>query len=346
MGRAIKQASASNTLRAIAYNTDGSVKTDLAHNTTGISIILQRIGVADSSAFTLAAKSGTTWAAGAFLNLGGGDISVDVADAFFTSFLGECRIYGTFTGGIIVGEWYPVVLYDPQAVAVGAATNSQLTTLTTKIRKFFQISLRKDAAIATDNATELGEINADGGTGVGGYLNTTDAQEALRDRGDGGAWGGSSGATAVTLTLGATIPLSLGEVTGLTEPLVIGDDYTSEVGRRIPITLTDINGDAIAVTYGSHSLATDCSIQMLFQPASWTRNNRTTKTVFIGTCTFVAASGATPAYLWLTLPRAETAKAIPDDYNVQIEARWTDGFNVTLAYSGTATFTRDIQRLS
>jgi hypothetical protein len=148
--------------------------------------------------------------------------------------------------------------------------------------------------------------------------------------------------TAVTLTLGATLPLALGEVTGLTEPLVVGDDYTEDVGRRIPIVLTDINGDAIDVEYGTHSLATDCSIKMLFQP----EGRNTTKAAITGTCTYVAAVGATPAFLWLTLPREETRKASQDTYQTQIEARWTDGFNVTLAHKGTAKFTRDIQRLS
>ncbi len=117
----IKAGSSNNTLRAIAYNSDGSVKTDTAFNTTGISIVVQKIGVADSSALTLSAKSGTTWAAGAFLNLGGGDVSVDVADAYFSGYTGEVRIYGTFTSGFIVGEWYSVVGYDPTVARVGAS---------------------------------------------------------------------------------------------------------------------------------------------------------------------------------------------------------------------------------
>ena len=149
-----------------------------------------------------------------------------------------------------------------------------------------------------------------------------------------------SGSPAVTLTLGATIPLALGEVTGFDESLVIGDDYTVDVGRRIPVTLTDINGDAIAVTYGSYSLATDCDIKILFHP----EGRNTVVSAITGSCTFVAAVGATPAYLWVTLPRAETAKAVPGKYQMQIEARWTDGFNVTLAHTGIATFARDLKR--
>lgn len=50
-----------------------------------------------------------------------------------------------------------------------------------KLLKYVQLLARKDAAIATDNATELTAINADGGSGVGAYANTSDALENLRD---------------------------------------------------------------------------------------------------------------------------------------------------------------------
>ena len=63
----------------------------------------------------------------------------------------------------------------------GTTIPGLFSTLTTKLRKFFQLSLRKDAAIATDNATELTELNADGGSGAGGYLSTTDSLEAIKD---------------------------------------------------------------------------------------------------------------------------------------------------------------------
>jgi len=151
----------------------------------------------------------------------------------------------------------------------------------------------------------------------------------------------TTSATAFTLTLGATIPLALGEVTGLTEPLVIGDDYTVDVGRRIPVVLTDVNGAAIAVAYGSHQLSTNCTIKALFHP----EGKNTVNSIITGTCEFVASVGATPAYLWLTLPRSETTKAQPGKYQLQIEARWTDLFNVTLAHSGVAEFVRDIRRV-
>lgn len=74
--------------------------------------------------------------------------------------------------------------YDPP-------TRAELTTDTnsilSKLLKYVQVLVRKDAAIATDNATEITAINADGGSGAGAFLNTTDSQEAIRDRGD-AAW--------------------------------------------------------------------------------------------------------------------------------------------------------------
>lgn len=50
-----------------------------------------------------------------------------------------------------------------------------------KLIRYVQLMFRKDAAIAADNATELGEINANRGSGAGAAANTSDALEALRD---------------------------------------------------------------------------------------------------------------------------------------------------------------------
>lgn len=69
-----------------------------------------------------------------------------------------------------------------------AATDAILS----KLLKYVQLILRKDAAIATDNATEKTAINADGGSGAGAFDQATDAQEALRDRGD-AAWTTATG---------------------------------------------------------------------------------------------------------------------------------------------------------
>jgi hypothetical protein len=113
----IAPGSTNNTLLAVAFVADGQVVDDLAHDTAGISIYVQRIGEADGSPLTLSAKVGTTWAAGAFKNLTAGDISVDVPDSFFEDFTGQIRIVGTFTGGYVVGYWANVVAADQPQIA-------------------------------------------------------------------------------------------------------------------------------------------------------------------------------------------------------------------------------------
>lgn len=68
--------------------------------------------------------------------------------------------------------------------ALEAAITAAQTAILAKLLKYFQLALRKDSAIATDNAAELTAINADGGSGAGGYVSTTDSLQAVRDQVD------------------------------------------------------------------------------------------------------------------------------------------------------------------
>jgi len=111
--------------------------------------------------------------------------------------------------------------YDPP-------TRAELTTDTnsilSKLLKYVQLMLRSDSAIATDNATELTAINADGGSGGGDYANTTESNEALRDYiGDGSnlteAGGDGDHLTAInlpnqTMDITGNLSGSVGSVTG------------------------------------------------------------------------------------------------------------------------------------
>jgi hypothetical protein len=88
----------------------------------------------------------------------------------------------------------------------GTTIPATLATLATaaKLLAYVQLLARSDAAIATDNATELTAINADGGSGAGDYANTNEALEAIRDRGD-AAWATNAlGAGAVAWTITVT----------------------------------------------------------------------------------------------------------------------------------------------
>lgn len=66
-------------------------------------------------------------------------------------------------------------------LAASQPSYDPIATINAKVLKYVQLLARKDAAIATDNATELTAINANGGSGVGAFNNTTDSEEAIAD---------------------------------------------------------------------------------------------------------------------------------------------------------------------
>ena len=57
----------------------------------------------------------------------------------------------------------------------------------TETLNLFRLALRSDSALATDLSSLITSLNADLGSGAGGYVTTTDSQQAIRDRGD-SAW--------------------------------------------------------------------------------------------------------------------------------------------------------------
>lgn len=66
----------------------------------------------------------------------------------------------------------------------GYSLSGTLTTLDafwTALKKWLRLMVRKDAAIASDYSAELADMNANTGTGTGGYASTTDSAEARRD---------------------------------------------------------------------------------------------------------------------------------------------------------------------
>lgn len=84
------------------------------------------------------------------------------------------------TGGITAASFAANAItaakLDPD---VTTELQSGLATAT-KLRKYIQLLARNDAAIETDNSTELGEINADGGSGEGTYDLVVDSLQANR----------------------------------------------------------------------------------------------------------------------------------------------------------------------
>ena len=212
----------------------------------------------------------------------------------------------------------PVVSVSSDIAAVKTDTDSLLTRITSGVTALIS------------NLTAMI-------TGTGGSAKFTTVAMSNVTGGSGGG-----GAPAVTLTLGATIPLTVGQVTGLTEDLVIGDSYTEEVGRRIPITLTDKDGNPVSTVFGNRSLAdATCTIMCVLHPEN-SRNIDNVVAAAQGECEFVEETIDDPASLWLTLPKAQTERLNPGVYRVQVRATWDDGETVTLAWKGSCKFVRRI----
>src|SRR6185295_4224374 len=75
----------------------------------------------------------------------------------------------------------------PASPASTSDVTSARDTILSKLLKYVQLLFRKDAAVATDNSTELTAINSNGGSGGGDANPTTDSLQAIRDHGD-AAW--------------------------------------------------------------------------------------------------------------------------------------------------------------
>jgi len=108
----------------------------------------------------------------------------DVTGAFTGNLSGSVGSVTTKTGysladGAITAAVIAANAIDADSIKTDAVTAIQANLATAaKLLKYVQLMSRSDAAIATDNATELTAINADGGTGVGDFDNTTDALES------------------------------------------------------------------------------------------------------------------------------------------------------------------------
>lgn len=156
--------------------------------------------------------------------------------------------------------------YDPPT---RAELTSDINSVLAKLQGYVQLLARSDAAIATDLSTELGEINADEGSGAGDYDNATDSQEALQAEHDatqsavGTVDTVADAIQAVTDNLPDSGALSdLAEVltdTGTTLPALIAalnDLSASEVNAEVVDVLrTDTLPDSVAADGSASTIA-------------------------------------------------------------------------------------------
>ena len=175
----------------------------------------------------------------------------------------------------------------------GYSLTGTLTTLDAiwaKIQKWFRLALRKDSAVAADHATELAEINANGGGGAGSYANITDSQEAISDR-------------IGTATVTVVSPVS---ANGTAITVIRGDDYLLTDGRQLAWTSaswpTLTSGTVkLRVKFGKNAAVTEYSATL---------------------------TGAQACYVALTT--TQTAAMVPGVYNFDLQATLSNLSTVTL----------------
>ncbi len=117
-----------------------------------------------------------------------------------------------------------VVHSDTLAIESNGATADKLLGYT-------QLLARSDAAINTDRSTELGEINANEGSGAGDYDNTGESQEQLRDF--------------------LTVPVS--DVAAIESELIVVHSDTSAIESELIV----VHSDTLAIEVDTNNIYSD-----------------------------------------------------------------------------------------
>ena len=90
------------------------------------------------------------------------------------------------TNGVSLAEVIRAIHADVTGLNGSAMIGTNNAATAAKLLAYVQLLARSDEAIATDNATELTAINADGGSGIGDFDVEDDSQEAISDNVGGG----------------------------------------------------------------------------------------------------------------------------------------------------------------
>ena len=206
----------------IIDSTTGLPEQAVEHDTGGIAMWYRREGGTKQTVATAAlAALDTAHTDGGIEHIDDGYYRFDIPDAAAATGANGVMVGGAVTDMIVIGTYTPLVVFDiygvpqvdlthvmgtiltegaggrlaaafiklfdvatPLLVASDAMRGTNSGATAAKLLAFVQLLARGDAAIVTDNATELAQINADGGTGAGGYSPTKESQEGIKDRGD------------------------------------------------------------------------------------------------------------------------------------------------------------------
>lgn len=194
-----------------------------------------------------------------------------------SGFLGSFKLVAVGTSvHSIAADWADGGRLDAllDAIPTTAMRGTDNAALADKMEAFFQLALRGDAAIASDRSTELGEINANEGSGAGAFSNQTDGQEAIRDTAPMGTAMRGTDSAALAAKLEAYVQLlarsdaaiktdratELGEINanegtgaGDWDPATDGQQATRDRGDAEWVTATGfaVAGDTMKVSAGT-----------------------------------------------------------------------------------------------
>jgi hypothetical protein len=119
-----------------AWNTDGTPKTDLVYNETGIVLYQARNNEAKTTITLSNAASATDWAAGKFWQISGNLYRVGASTASISSYTGVITVQGSYTGGTLDGIAVEVNVVPSTHTAANVytafGTGSNLTSLATQ----------------------------------------------------------------------------------------------------------------------------------------------------------------------------------------------------------------------
>lgn len=106
---------------------------------------------------------------------------VDVLQATNTIVIDSPPVFTVAIGDVLRVESrvHPRFVFDDFLPPTRVQLTSDTDSVLNKIRDMFRVALRNDAAITTDQATEIADINADQGAGIGTFSHLDDALQAL-----------------------------------------------------------------------------------------------------------------------------------------------------------------------
>lgn len=149
----------------------------------------------------------------------------------------------------------------PHGTAMRGTDNGALAA---KLLAYLQLLARSDAAIKADNATELTEINADGGSGIGDFSSDDDSLEAIGDK----VHTLGAGATTWTYTLTDSAPPN--------DPIADADVWvTSDIGGTVVLASGQTDQNGVVAFY----LDLGATIYVWSQKSGWDFDNPDTEVV-------------------------------------------------------------------